>query len=238
MKKFFFACFIGINCWGATLGVPDLQTSSSAATHSFINPDSTTSIDGTTETIIKQQISNFSAQIKGKIIQSKHFQVIDIDNKLAYTYNSTTSSNNTKSLNESNILPGNKPSSLPDYILIGTVSAIDAGEETHQISDTNRYSLIYSIDIAVDYKLIRTRDSVIVSSFTAAGHGGDVKLTTNQQQKMNHNIPKLVKETGADLANDVNNQLTIQLENGKIIRDYQEATPKTVKLTTYNSSES
>lgn len=237
MKRLFLVFFVSINSWGASLGIPNLQISATANKHSFINSDSTTTIDSTAEKIVQQQISNFSAQVRGKIIQSKYFQVVDISSLSGYTYLNSKKINLSSKPEESAIYSDSKQIT-PDYLLTGTVSAIDAGEEVHPVPDTNRYSLIYSIDIVVDYKLIRTKDNVLVSSFTAAGHGGDVKLTTNQNQKMNHNIPKLVQQVGDDLANDVNNQLTIQLENGKIIRDYQEAMPTTTDLKVHTNAES
>ncbi|AUR50904.1 hypothetical protein [Aquella oligotrophica] len=223
MKKILFAVsiLVSLNCLAATLAVPNLQLSSSAYTNNFISPDKPDSIDPVTQTELKQQISTFSAQIRGKIIQSKHFNVIDLNN---------------------NLLKVESPSSntiiKPDYILTGVVSAIDTNEETKELSNTNMYSIIYSIDIAVDYKLVRTKDNHIIASFTAAGHGGDVKLTSNKNQKVSHNTPKLIQQAGEDLAAEVNNQLTLQLDNGKIIRDYQEAAPNTNEIKVYSNQES
>lgn len=223
MKKIIFTAsiLVSIHCFAATLAVPNLQVSSSAYKNNFINPDKPDSIDPVTQTELKQQISTFSAQVRGKIIQSKHFNVID--------------SNNNQLKTES---PNSNTVGKPDYILTGIVSAIDTNEETRELSNTNMYSIIYSIDIAVDYKLVRTKDNHIIASFTAAGHGGDVKLTSNKNQKVSHNTPKLIQQAGDDLATEVNNQLTLQLDNGKIIRDYQEAAPNTNEVKVYSNQES
>lgn len=229
MKKILFSVsiLVSLNCHAATLAVPNLQVSSSAYKNNFIDPTKPNLIDPVTQNVLKQEISTFSAQIRGKIIQSKHFQVIDVDNSI----NPSLFGNN----ESANI----KPVKInADYILVGTVSAIDANEETKPLTDTNMYSVIYSIDIAVDYKLVRIKDNHIVASFTAAGHGGDVKLTPDKNQKVSHNTPKLIQQAGDDLAGEVNDQLTLQLENGKIIRDYQEASPKVTDVKVYSTQES
>lgn len=250
MKRLLILGLMAVNGWSATLGVPNIiMPATAAATPEFIriSPDSDNN-DKATAKLVQQQMTNFSAQVRGSIIQSKYFQIIDVDNSVAANYLAEAESqvaasvvSSPKQAAESTVVglkaaPTVKAkAALPDYMLIGTVSAIDAHEEINPITDTNRYSAIYSIDVAVDYKLISTQDHRMIAAFTAAGHSGDVKLITNPNQKIYHNIPKLVSQVGDDLAKEVMNQLAIQLQNGKVVKDAQDQSPKVSDVKVYSN---
>lgn len=221
-----------------SIGVPNITVSPSIATPSFISTEAVSSSDIATKQMLQQQMSNFSAQIRGNILQSGQFRVVDVDNNFAQSYapaesipvESTIINNESEHLHTVKTI---QKSNTPEYMLIGSLSAINAGEEVNQIINTNKYSDIYSIDLAVDYKLVRTSDRTIVASFTAAGHSGDVKLVGFPDQRMQHNIPLLVQQVGADLANEVTTQLNAQIGNGKLFINSQESAPKVTDFTTY-----
>ncbi len=259
MKRLLILSMISLNSFSATLGIPNIiMPSSMAATPAFIRSanQSGTSDDVATTKLVQQQMTNFSAQVRGKIIQSKYFQVIDVDSNTALNYLNQLESQpqvttlapkaasetiaesmpkveSSAAVNQITAIKPKQPSA--DYLLIGTVSAIDASEDVNPIIDTNKYSAIYSIDLAVDYKLVSVKDHKMIASFTAAGHAGDVKLTSNPGQKMSHNIPKLVQQVGNDLAQEVMNQLAIQLENGKVVHDTPESVPKVTDVKVYTN---
>lgn len=224
-----------------TIGVPNITVNSQTAIPSFISTDSSTQTDAATTKMLRQQITNFSAQIRGAILQSGQFRIIDVDNNFIQTHLPIESASISESspagsaiAGESSI-PATKPAGkTPDYLLIGTLAAINAGEEVNQIINTNKYSDIYSIDLAVDYTLVRTDDRTIVASFTAAGHSGDVKLINSPEQKMQHNIPLLVQQAGTDLANEVTTQLQAQIGGGKLYINNQESGPKITDFKTYD----
>ena len=229
-----------------TIGVPNITITDGTILPSFISPTSGNLSDSATQNIVQQQIENFSAQIRGTIIQEGQFKVVDVDNSTAQNYINIAQAQNNESsesmvkLDESSSTPFAMPkvtkansTKTPEYLLIGNLSAINAGEEINQIINTTKYSDIYSIDLAVDYKLIRTNDKTIVASFTATGHSGDVKLLNSPDQKMQHNIPSLIQQVGSDLANQVNTQLNNQIGNGKLYLDNSESTPQITDFKTY-----
>jgi hypothetical protein len=242
-----------------SIGIADITTNgTSNSLPSFMQKDASDDSDNTTNALIQQQINNFSAQIRGNIIQSQQFRVVDVDTDITQKYANLSESSpensfgqnisqnpsttktespslatNAKPLESAAIAVKPAQNQLPDYLLIGTLAAINAGEEINQIIGTNKYSNIYSIDIAVDYKLVRTQDQTIVASFTAAGHSGDVKLVNSQTQKVMHNIPLLVKQLGANLATDVSSMLSEQIGNGKLYLNSQESSPKVTDFKTY-----
>lgn len=231
-----------------TIGVPNITVNSTTPTPSFISTDSSTQTDAATTKMLQQQITNFSAQIRGSILQSGQFRVVDVDNNFVQTHLPIESAPTTAesaplvesaTIIESSVTVVSKPTDkttnkTPDYLLIGNLAAINAGEEVNQIINTNKYSDIYSIDLAVDYKLVRTNDRTIVASFTAAGHSGDVKLVNSPDQKMQHNIPLLVQQAGADLAAEVTTQLQAQIGGGKLYLNNQESAPKITDFKTYS----
>lgn len=238
-----------------SIGIPNISNNNNSSLPSFMQKDSSNDADNGTSTLVQQQINNFSAQIRGSIIQSKQFRVVDVDNGITQKYinfnesspentfelnesqeikMTATESNNTKSAESNTVLAKSVTNQTPDYLLIGNLAAINAGEEVNQIIGTNKYSNIYSIDIAVDYKLIRTQDHTIVASFTAAGHSGDVKFVSTQTQKIVHNIPALVKQLGDNLATDVTSLLSEQIGNGKLYLNNQESAPKVTDFKSYS----
>ena len=241
-----------------SIGIPNISNDNNSSLPSFMQKDASDNVDNTTNTLVQQQINNFSAQIRGDVIQSKQFRVVDVDTGITQKYASLNESSpandlkqneseaikiaNAESIPLSNVDKSVESATspikpvvgqIPDYLLVGNLAAINAGEEVNQIIGTNKYSNIYSIDIAVDYKLIRTQDRTIVASFTAAGHSGDVKLVNSQTQKVMHNMPLLVKQLGANLATDVSSMLSEQIGNGKLYLNNQESAPKVTDFKTY-----
>jgi hypothetical protein len=240
-----------------SIGIPNISNDNNSSLPSFMQKDASDNVDSATNTLVQQQINNFSAQIRGDVIQSKQFRVVDVDTSVTQKYaslNESSPANDLKQNESEAIKVANAESTplanvksvesatspikpvvgqIPDYLLVGNLAAINAGEEVNQIIGTNKYSNIYSIDIAVDYKLIRTQDRTIVASFTAAGHSGDVKLVNSQTQKVMHNTPLLVKQLGANLATDVSSMLSEQIGNGKLYLNNQESAPKVTDFKTY-----
>jgi hypothetical protein len=116
-----------------------------------------------------------------------------------------------------------------DYILRGQVSAISANEDSSPIKGTDKYTNQYNIDIAVEYKLVKTSDNSVMSAFTAYAHANDVKILTNSaaNQKLSHNIPLLIqtasKSLGEDVVKQLSDQFNISSENydngSKVITD-------------------
>jgi hypothetical protein len=230
------------NSWSlATLGVPNIQINDWDNLPGFLSKDTHDS-DQATKQLIQKQIGAFSIQIRRQIRSSQTFQIIDIDPDQALAYLTLESANSNlnivtstpiikpKNLKDGQLSKGRSrmlESQTPNFMLLGQLSALSAGEGINRINDTNKFSAIYNIDIAVDYKLVRTKDHAIVAIFTAAGHSGDAKIIA-AASKPNHKIPLLIQQAGADLADEVISELQLQLGNGKLNPPNQESPPHTL----------
>jgi hypothetical protein len=184
--------------------------------------------DSTTPRYIKQQVEQdlpmFNADVKGALINSTQFKVIDLPkaNKI-WNGNSQAMLNLIDGLNkttimESKVIESQKTiytsnnSNLPDYILLGQILSITSDSDIEPIQDTNKMTSQYNIDISVDYQLVGVKDGAVIASFNAYGHANDVKiLNANDEIKsQQHNIPLLINQASKDLATNVISQLQQQ----------------------------
>jgi hypothetical protein len=193
---------------------------------------------------VKYKLPGFNADVRGAIINSGRFRVVKMPKQdTIWRGNPQTVLNQIKTnppapITDTDIdsesagagkVVAKTPKGMPDYILLGQVSAITQDEDTMPVKETDRYTTAYNIDIAVDYKLIKTSDKSIMAAFTAYGHANDVKILTKngQYQKQTHNIPLLIQTASKALGDDVLNQLSSQFnissenyDNGsKVITD-------------------
>ncbi len=198
-------------------------------------------VNNTTTTILKEEVQKelpmFNADVRGALINSKQFRVIDIPkaNNL-WKGNSQTILNFVNGLNKSNSkntatvpvvankIESNLPvaieskiqttqnNNLPDYILLGQISSITSDADMEPLQDTNKITSQYNIDISVDYQVVGTKDGSIIASFNGYGHANDVKILNagDTVQVQNHNIPLLINQASKDLANNVVTQLQQQ----------------------------
>jgi hypothetical protein len=183
---------------------------------------------------VKYKLPGFNADVRGAIINSGRFRVIKMPKQdTIWRGNPQTVLNQIKTnpapTPDTNVdtsesagtgkVIAKTPKGMPDYILLGQVSAITQDEDSMPVKETDRYTTSYNIDIAVDYKLIKTSDKSIMAAFTAYGHGNDVKILTKDAayQKQTHNIPLLIqtasKALGDDVLNQLSNQFNISSEN-------------------------
>jgi hypothetical protein len=184
---------------------------------------------------IKYKLPGFNADVRGAIINSGRFRVVKMPKQdTIWRGNPQTVLNqikvgppiptadadvdNSESAGADKVI-AKTPKGMPDFILLGQVSAITQDEDTMPVKETDRYTTSYNIDIAVDYKLIKTSDKSIMAAFTAYGHANDVKILTKgaAYQKQTHNIPLLIqtasKALGDDVLNQLSNQFNISSEN-------------------------
>ncbi|MCC2645528.1 MAG: hypothetical protein K0R94_1306 [Burkholderiales bacterium] len=248
MRKIIFSC-IFINCASAaipTIAIPNLVYSkvslspgsiyTNQAAEDGIKPDVNPNAIAKQ---IKYKLPGFNADVRGAIINSGRFKVVRMPKQdtvwkgdpapVLKLVKANTKINNTNiDESKSDSEPGKK-SNMPDYILLGKVSAITQDKDTSPVKDTDKYTTQYNIRISVDYKLIKTSDDSIMASFTAYADASDVKILTNgaKNQKQTHNIPKLIMDASKSLGQDVLSQLSGQFslssenyDNGsKVITD-------------------
>ena len=182
---------------------------------------------------VRNQLPGFNADVRGAIIGSGQFKVVRMPKQDSIWNGNTNQVQNMVQANSKaasgTVSSKSAKGNLPDYILLGQVSSITQNEDTTPVKYTDKNTNQYNVDIAVDYKLIKTSDNSIMASFTAYGHANDVKILTagNTTQVQTHNIPLLIKTASKNLGADVLSQLQSQFglssenyDNGsKVITD-------------------
>jgi hypothetical protein len=167
---------------------------------------------GNTQTIL-DFVEEYNKRHKPKA-NNNQFSTADIKNNTAKA-EPNTESTSADTFKENKVK--NKPSALPNYILLGSIVTITEDENINPVKDTDKNTKQHNIDIAADYTLINTSDDSIMASFTAHGHSSDVKILTkgSYAQIQKSNVPLLIKSASKDLAEDVLQQLEAQLNVSK-----------------------
>lgn len=207
-----------------TIAVPNIA-------YTAIEKQQTTSVSTdnlsvtTTSTVIKNEVQKklpmFSADVKGALINSKQFKVVDMPMANSLWNGHTqpiidhisqlNKPTNVKSAKKTESTTFNN-NSIPDYVLLGTLSSITNDSDIEPIQNTNKLTDQYNIDISVDYQVVSTKNNAVIASFNAYGHANDVKIlnANDTVQRQTHNTPKLINEASKDLASNVLTQLQQQ----------------------------
>jgi hypothetical protein len=223
-----------------SLNPGSMYTSDAAEASARPNPDMSTIAKG-----VKFKLPGFNADVRGAIINTGRFRVVKMPKqdtiwrgnlqtvlnlvKSTPTVTSPKTDDTSEKSDANDSVAATPKKGMPDYILLGQVSAISTNEDTNPVKETDKYTNQYNIDISVEYKLVKTSDNSIMSSFTAYAHASDVKILTNNavNQRFNHNIPLLIqsasKSLGEDVVKQLSDQFNISSENynngSKVITD-------------------
>lgn len=155
------------------------------------------------ESYIQQtELRNFSGDIKGEILRSGRFQLVQ-----GTPYTAAAKEDVYDVIKR--IKNGNFKGA--DYVLFGTVSDIDFQRDITSIDNTNSYSAILGLTLVADFSLINTRTFEITSAFTAMGEGQDTKLVNHRDVRVSLNRPRVVREVAKELGMDVARQMAEQL---------------------------
>lgn len=218
-----------------TIGVAEIAVEKN--TPSFLSSNSVTTPDNPTQQLMQQQLNALSAQIKAQINQALllQLQTQEMDakaiNSVSFNFTQTEVSiesepslinqfaNAASQLNPLNSTTNTDESqiSYPDYMLFGTLEALNAGNQIQLIPGTNQYSNIYSLDLAINYKLIKTSDQVIVANFIAAGHAGEPTLQNNSTAHIPNDSNRLIQQVYAQLSNEVIMRLEQQFNESSTV---------------------
>ena len=218
-----------------TIGVAEIAVEKN--TPSFLSSNSVTTLDNPTQQLMQQQLNALSAQIKAQINQASllQLQTQEMDakaiNGVSFNFTQTEVSiesepslinqfaNAASQLNPLNSTTNTAESqiSYPDYMLFGTLEALNAGNQIQLIPGTNQYSNIYSLDLAINYKLIKTSDQVIVANFIAAGHAGEPTLQNNSTAHIPNDSNRLIQQVYAQLSNEVITRLEQQFNESSTL---------------------
>lgn len=98
-----------------------------------------------------------------------------------------------------------------DYVLFGSVSSIEFTDALSPLQGTSSATRQYGLQLLADFSLIHTKTYEIKASFSAQGEGNDTKILSARGDIAPPNRAKVMRETSLSLAQDVYQQLTMQL---------------------------
>ncbi|MDD0973507.1 penicillin-binding protein activator LpoB [Pseudomonas fontis] len=178
------------------------QSNSQASMYSASSSSSYNEYESSQSYIEQTELRKFSGDIKGEILKSGMFQLVQ---GKPYTAKATEDVYDVIA----RIKKGNFAGA--DYVLFGTLSDIDFQRDITSLDNTNSYSAILGLTLVADFSLINTKTFEITSAFTAMGEGQDTKLVNSQDVRVSLNRPRVVREVSKELGLDVAKQMKEQL---------------------------
>lgn len=155
-----------------------------------------------TSYIEQGELRKFSGDIKGEILKSGMFQLVQ---GTPYTASSKEDVYDViKRIKNGNFKGA-------DYVLFGTVSDIDFRQDVGEIANTDTHSAILGLTLVADFSLINTRTFEVTSAFTAMGEGQDTKLVNGRDIKVSLNRGRVVRDVSKSIGVDVARQMREQL---------------------------
>lgn len=178
------------------------QTSFQASPYSASGSASYNEYEARNTYIEQGELRKFSGDIKGEILKSGMFQLVQ---GTPYTAGSKEDVYDViKRIKNGNFKGA-------DYVLFGTVSDIDFHQDVNEIANTNTHSAVLGLTLVGDFSLINTRTFEITSAFTAMGEGQDTKLVNGNDVRVTPNRGRVVREVSKSIGVDVARQLREQL---------------------------
>ena len=152
--------------------------------------------------IQQNELRNFSGDIKGKILKSGLFRLVQ-----AKPYKASDKTDVYDVIKR--IKAGHFKGA--DYVLFGTVSDIAFTQDTHALANTKSYSAILGLTLVANFSVINTRTLEVTSAFTAVGEGQNAKLVNSRDVEVSLNRPLVVREVAKTLGGNVAHLLKEQL---------------------------
>ncbi|WP_085581123.1 MULTISPECIES: penicillin-binding protein activator LpoB [unclassified Pseudomonas] len=162
-------------------------------------------LEATTSYIEQGELRKFTGDIKGEILRTGMFQLVQ-----GTPYTASSKGDVYDVIKR--IKAGNFKGA--DYVLFGTVSDIDFTQDMNELAHTDSYSAVLGLTLVADFSLINTKTYEITSAFTAMGEAQDTKLVNGRDIKISLNRPRVVRDVSKALGEDVAGQLSMQLGGG------------------------
>lgn len=178
------------------------QNSSQASLYNASSSSNYNEFESRDSYIEQTELRKFSGDIKGEILKSGLFQLVQ---GTPYTADAKGDVYDIIKRIKAGHFKG------ADYVLFGTLSDVDFQRDLNAIDNTDSYSAVLGLSLVADFSLINTRTYEITSAFTAAGEGQDTKLVNGRDLKISLNRPRVVREVSKALGVDVARQLAEQL---------------------------
>ena len=175
--------------------------------------------------IEQRDLAGYTNDIKGAILQGTYFKLVQ---GKAFDAGAPQPSKAEQVLNQVQTGKMHTPRAQPqvtdviarikkgefngaDYVLFGTVSSIDFTDALSPLQGTTSATRQYGLQLLADFSLINTKTYEIKAAFSAQGAGNDTKILSNRGDIAPPNRAKVMRETSLSLAQDVYQQLTMQL---------------------------
>ncbi|MDA8232225.1 MAG: hypothetical protein M0006_12880 [Magnetospirillum sp.] len=194
----------------------------------FDSQNSTVSASGEITTIERGELHKFTADIKGALIKSGMFRVVQ---GRPWTSVDTTVSTATclppncdgspKTYSETvtiyDIIDRIKKGFYDgaDYVLFGTISSIDSRNDAVPIQATNAVNHTLSMELLVDFSLIDTRTYQVTAGFSAMGEGSDSRLTNMPGTVVTLSPARVMQDVSRSLSDAVLTEIQNQFPQGQ-----------------------
>lgn len=107
-------------------------------------------------------------------------------------------------------------------ILIGWVNKIKANEIRQEFQGTSKTSVIYNLNIEVNYKLVDYDTKQVITQFVAAGHAGIARILPTSIKTLSMNA----EDNANSVATDSINSLLFSVKHGLLIKEDMGVIPK------------
>ncbi len=157
--------------------------------------------EGTITRIEIGELRKFTADIKGDLIKSGAFRVVQAR---PYTAKPTEQLFDVIDRIKKGAFPG------ADYVLFGTVTSVEWRNDVQPLQGTHNSTLLYSLELGVDFSLINTRTHEVKAAFSVVGEGNDNKIWTGGA-RLTPNKARVMQAVSRSLATEVSTQLSEQV---------------------------
>lgn len=184
-----------------------------------------TYMEGTHSYIEQRELNGFSGDIRSALLRGTNFRLIQGgrfdkgDPQLTKAEQAFNAMNSGKAVPQArqpevqDVINRIKKGEFSgaDYVLFGTLTAMEFRDQFSPIQGTTNASQIFGLDLVAEYSLINTKTFEIKAAFTAQGAGSETKLISNRGDRLPPNRPKVIREASRTLAQDVFDQMSEQL---------------------------
>jgi len=171
------------------------------ASYSGSNEAAYVKAEGTVTRIEIGELRKFTADIKGDLIKSGAFRVVQAR---PYTAKPTEQLFDVISRIKQGAFPG------ADYVLFGTVTSVEWRDDVQPLQGTRNSMLLYSLELGVDFSLINTRTHEVKAAFSVVGEGNDNKIWSGGA-RLTPNKARVMQAVSRSLAAEVSTQLSEQV---------------------------
>lgn len=158
--------------------------------------------EGTYSYIETGELRKFVADVKGEMLKSGQFQVMQ---GKPYTAKNTEKLYDVIDRIKKGMYPG------ADYVLFGSINNIEFRQEANPIDGTDTVSHTLSLELVAEFSLINTRNYQVKAAFSAMGAGQDVKLMSARGGRVALNRSRVMSEVSKSLGEDAIRQLLEQV---------------------------